>query len=307
MHQLLQYAAIRAPQRAPFVTALLQSNAILAPPLTRLERAEQFSELCAQLGADAKSPGILADLRDQEKYPTEAIIAAVQRMGSLSTFRGVAADDEGWSIRDILSYQRNSMGRDLRSAGVKCVITGDVRDESVFYSVVHDAPRPADILPNVARYYPLHLAEALCATYPPLEDDATPQECQARLGRVLADGQVHLPVRLLAKDLSPHIPTVRYTIEMVAEALGYNGNVSHGSDLAIQHFRLSVLNNREISAALEWIYALRDAVRPALVGEGFVQRPPDQVLCLLKNGRTAWVHDWRWDELRDKEKAVRPL
>jgi hypothetical protein len=46
------------------------------------------------------------------------------------------------------------------------------------------------------------------------------------IAQILADGQVHLPVRLLAKDLASHgFPVVRYAIEMVPKALGTKGKL----------------------------------------------------------------------------------
>jgi hypothetical protein len=46
------------------------------------------------------------------------------------------------------------------------------------------------------------------------------------IAQILADGQVHLPVRLLAKDLASHgLPVVRYAIEMVPKALGTKGKL----------------------------------------------------------------------------------
>lgn len=295
-------------ERSPFASVMLQSNAILSDPLTRSDRADQFAAFARELGADPSSPTVLADLRDTAKYPTSALVRAVERMGTLGTFRGVVGEDgDGWVRANQMAYQRSGgLGRDLAAAGVKCVIVGDVRDEDHFYTAVHDVTAPDTLLPNVARYYPLPLARALLESYPPLHAGATPAECQARLGRVLADGQVHLPVRLLAADLAPYLPVVRYTIEMAPKALGYDGRVPHGADLPVQHLRLSVLSPDETKTALEWHTALEAAVAPALVGDGsFVQRGQEEVLALQKNGSTAWSADWRWPSLRAAEKALR--
>lgn len=357
VHQLLHHAARTG--QAPFVTATLQSNAILTDPLTPAERREQFDELCGVLGislegADARTKA-LSILKDRSLTPTSALIAAVEKMGAASTFRGVVED--GWLDADQMGFQASGgLARGLAAAGVRAVILGDVRDEAHFYAGAHVCRRPEDLLPNVARYYPMEIAQRLLASYPPMPESAGPSKStiagiastpldspsvveapasspletkdgasasapdadadveatraasQARLGRVLADGQVYLPVRLLARDLSSAgLPVVRYTIERVVRALNTNGSVSHGSDLPIQHLRLSAMEPEEVKAALEWHAAVRAAVEPALCGDGsqFVQRSEDQVLLMDERG-TAWRHDWRWERLRDAERAVRP-
>ncbi|WOO83410.1 putative esterase/lipase [Vanrija pseudolonga] len=302
VHQLLHRAAALSPAPAPFVTALLQSNGIVSDPLTPSERETQFAAFCAQLGADPASPSILAELRDTARYPTAALVAAVENMGLHSTFRGVV--EAGWLRADQMAFQRSGgLGAALSAAGVRCVIAGDVRDEDAFYGIVHDVTTATDLLPNVARYYPLDVAQRLLAAYPPLDADAPRAQCQARLGRVLADGQVHLPVRLLCRDLAPALPTVRYAVEMVPRALGTGGLVTHGSDTAIQHLRLSVLSADEEDAAVAWHDAVSGQVGAVMNGS-FTQRPEDEVLLLSKNGRVGWARDWRWDELRAVEAAA---
>lgn len=292
VHQLLHVAARRG--QAPFVSATLLSNAILTNALTPASRADQFAAFCSALGAEHD----IAALRDEEKYPTDALIQAVHKMGEHGTFRGVV--EEGWVHPNQMEYQRSgALGRDLVAAGVKVVVTGDVRDEDAFYSIVHDCT-PDTLLANVARYYPLPLARALLDAY----DAEADHDPQSRLGRLLADGQVHIPVRMLARDLAKGgLPTVRYSIEYVAEAMGH-GVVSHGSDLALQHLRLSVLSRDEVVVALGWHLAIEQAIRPALDGGEFIQRDEEEVLLLNKLGETAWARDWRWPLLRRAEAAL---
>ncbi|KAK4689641.1 hypothetical protein P7C73_g460, partial [Tremellales sp. Uapishka_1] len=275
VHQLLHQAARLAPQPSPFVTALLQSNAILTNPLAPSTRDEQFQAFCEQLRIDHTLPDILEQLRDTTKFPTQAVISAVQSMGNLCTFRGVIGTD-GWNRADEMEYQQSGrMAADLKSAGVRCVIMGDVRDEDFFYSYVHPCQGPSDILPNLERYYPAEQSKRLLAAYPALAVDASPAECDRLQGRILADGQVHLPARLLAKDLvAGGMPVVRYAVEFVAEKLNSN--------------------------------ALENAIGPAVRMDGtFVQRGEEEMLALNKDGSTAWKSDWRWPLLRAAEKAVR--
>ncbi len=214
--------------------------------MTPASRNEQFSALCQALGLDRQAPDILDTLRDTSKVSTEALISGVLAMGDLSTFRGVVGTD-GWVRADEMQFQQNGgLAKGLWDAGVRCVISGDVKDEAsdllffanlqaTFYQIVHPCKSKDDILSNLCRYYPLALAVKLISAYTQLSDDASPEECDILLGRVgvdfgsadakiLADGQVHLPVRLLAKDLAAHdFPVIRYAVEKVAEALGSKG------------------------------------------------------------------------------------
>ncbi|KAK8854472.1 hypothetical protein IAR55_003210 [Kwoniella newhampshirensis] len=308
VHQLVHQAARLAPAKAPFMTAHHQSNAILSSPLTPASRNSQFNAFCKALDIDPSTPDILSVLRDTSRMSTDRIIKAVQNMGELSTFRGVVGDD-GWVRADQIEYQRNGgLAKGLREARVKCLIVGDVRDEDYFYKSVHPCKSLSDLVPNIARYYPYEQSERFLAAYPALPKDASPEDMDALLGRILADGQVHLPIRLLASDLAKHdFPVVRYAIESVAEFHGTGGKASHGTDLAVHQLRLSILTPEETRAALKFNETLWNAVRPALgQGDGlFEQKGEEEMLVLSKNGEVGWKADWRWPLLRAAEKVFR--
>ncbi|WWD19393.1 hypothetical protein CI109_103853 [Kwoniella shandongensis] len=310
VHQLVHQAARLAPAKAPFMTAHHQSNAILASPLTPASRNTQFVAFCDALGIDPTTPDILSILRDTSRYSTKQIITAVQNMGELSTFRGVVGED-GWVRADQIEYQRSGgLAKGLREAGVKCVIVGDVRDEDFFYKSVHPCKSLDDLVPNIARYYPYEQSERFLAAYPALPSDASPEQMDALLGRILADGQVHLPVRLLASDLAKHdFPVVRYAVEFVPEFYGTDGKASHGTDLSIHQLRLAALTPEETRAALKFNETLWNAVKPALTeskeGGEFEQKNEEEMLVLSKNGQVGWKADWRWPLLRAAEKVFR--
>ncbi|WVQ68653.1 uncharacterized protein L199_006862 [Kwoniella botswanensis] len=308
VHQLIHQAARLAPAKAPFVTAHLQSNAILASPVTPATRNIQFAALCKAIGIDPATPDVLGRLRDTNEFPTDKLIKAVQNMGELCTFRGVVGDD-GWVRADQVEFQHNGgLAKGLREAGVRCIIAGDVRDEDFFYKGVHLSKTKADLVPNIARYYPYEQSERFLASYGELSDDASVEEINTLLGRILADGQVHLPVRMLQTDLARHsFPVVRYAIESVPVAYGTNGKASHGTDLAVHQLRLSMMTPQETLAALQFNKALWDEVNKALGGDGsdFQQKDDEEMLTLDKNGVTQWRKDWRWPQLRNAEKVFR--
>ncbi|WVQ79768.1 hypothetical protein IAT38_001868 [Cryptococcus sp. DSM 104549] len=309
VHQLVHQASRLAPAKAPFITAHHQSNAILASPLVPSTRDVQFDAFCSALGIDPSTPDILSILRDTTRFPTEKIITAVQNMGELCTFRGVVGVD-GWVRADQIEWQRNGgLAKGLREAGVKCIIAGDVRDEDHFYRTVHACKTYDDLVPNIARYYPYEQSQRFLDSYPPIPKDSSPEQLDDLLGRILADGQVHLPVRLLAKDLAAHsFPVVRYAIEYAPAAItsASGGKITHGSDLGIHHLRLSILTGEETTAALRFNEQLWREVGLAVEGgEGFKQREEEEMLVLSKNGETGWKADWRWPLLRDAEKVFR--
>ncbi|WVQ95293.1 hypothetical protein IAU59_002388 [Kwoniella sp. CBS 9459] len=305
VHQLVHQAARLAPAKAPFVTAHLQSNAILADPLTPSTRNSQFQAFCQALNIDPSTPDILSRLRDKSEFPTERIIKAVEAMGDQCTFRGVVGTD-GWVRADQVEYQRNGgLAKGLREAAVKCIIVGDVRDEDYFYKGVHFSESQAELVPNIARYYPWEQSERFLASYGPLAEDATVEEINNLLGRILADGQVHLPVRLLAKELAhADFPVVRYAVEFVPTFFPH-GKVSHGTDLSIHQLRLSTLTPEETLSSLKFNDTLWKEVNKTTSGDTFVQRGEEEMLTLDKSGNTAWKPDWRWPLLRAAEKVFR--
>jgi hypothetical protein len=84
------------------------------------------------------------------------------------------------------------------------------------------------------------------------------------------------------------------------------GKVTHGSDLPIQHLRLSVLSEEETSAALRFHATLQQSVSSALEDEQELRpREEEEMLILRQDGSTGWDKDWRWPQLRAVEKAIR--
>ena len=229
VHQILHRAAQLSPAKAPFQTVTLLSNAILTDPFDPAFRNEQFALLAEKLDLDPSKPGTLETIRDPVKVPSDRLVKAVFDMGTQSTFRAVVGSD-GWCRPDQMAYQHSGQfARDLKAAGVKCIIMGDVLEEWGWYSGQHVCREPKDILPNAARWYPIDVAQAIVDSFQPLSSDPTPEECDKRLADVLAAGQVHLPIRILARDLiNASFPVVRYTFEKAPVALNLPGRSCFG-------------------------------------------------------------------------------
>lgn len=120
-----------------------------------------------------------------------------------------------------MSFQRSgALGSALRARGVKSIVLGDLAAEWYLYSIAHDLARPwpASMRENLERYYPPEVVGRLLECYDRVEEGVDREEAQERFGRMLADGQVHLPVRVLARDLGRGgMPVVRYAIRWAPE------------------------------------------------------------------------------------------
>ena len=123
--QMLHQVSRRAPAQSPFVRATLHSNAILSNPHVLDAAQKQFDALCRQLELDPSQRNILDILR---AVPSNMLMQAVQKMGSLKTFRTVMGSD-GW-LQELVLYQRSPVfAAGLRAAGVRSVLVTEVSEE----------------------------------------------------------------------------------------------------------------------------------------------------------------------------------
>jgi hypothetical protein len=156
------------------------------------------------------------------KVPGSSIMRVVENdlLGvENGTFR--ACLDGMWlsASPDPMTWQRTGeLARGLYLKGVRSVVVGDLTEEWYLYSVAHPVYTPRDIVPNLARYYPEDLVERMVGMYPTLPETAGSDEVQQLFGRILSDGQVYLPTRLLARDLqAAGFPVLRYQIGWTPE------------------------------------------------------------------------------------------
>ena len=161
MHQLLHHASrLRDGEKAPFRTAILQSNAIVSvcfcyhhslfvtdtahrtrtTPKTPAELGPQFEALCRALLLDPSAPDILETLRDTHRVPWSAITYAIENdaLGVVyGTFRGCW--EPAWiGDTDTMAWQRTGgFARGLAAHGVRAVVVGDLTEEWYIYSLSH--------------------------------------------------------------------------------------------------------------------------------------------------------------------------
>ena len=181
--------------------------------------------MCRALKLDPRAPNILKDLIN---VPWESITKVIETevLGPYGTFRGCLADD--WiSVKPgPVAWQRSGeLGRGLLAHGVKCVVIGDLTEEWYLYSIAHPIEGPQDILWNLERYFPTDVAKNLITEFrPPLAD---PKDAVKLFGEILSCGQVHLPVRIFAKEMAASgFPVVRYEIRWTPEQNRIEGKVA---------------------------------------------------------------------------------
>ncbi|EMD35663.1 hypothetical protein CERSUDRAFT_157551 [Gelatoporia subvermispora B] len=300
VHQLLHYAS-RLPEgkTAPFNSAVLQSNSIVIAPKTPAELRPQFRAFCTALSLNPDGPDALTVLRDPELVPWKAITHAIETdaLGTqFGTFRGSL--DGSWLSSDpeSMAWQRSgAFARALRKRGVRSIAVGDLTEEWYLYSIAHPVRRMRDIELNMERYYQEEVVHAMMALYRRVPDGAPPEDFARLFGEMLSEGQVHLPVRLLARDLTTAgFPVVRYQIRWTPEQLRPLGYVTHGSDRSLWALRLPVLKPDQADVARAWLDSINSALAAAENGE---VRGLKEVLALNENQSIGWRDDDKWDEI----------
>jgi carboxylesterase type B len=300
VHQLLHYAS-RLPETetSPFHSAFLMSNAIVMIPKTPAELRPQFEALCRSLGLDPHSPDILNTLRDPSVVSASRICEVIETdtLGTeYGTFRGCV--DNSWmaSVPDAMTWQRSGQFADnLMKKGVRSIIVGDLTEEWYLYSIAHPISNASDVSINLERYYPTDMVEKMMNKYPKLGDDATPEECIRQFGVILSDWQVHLPVRMLARDLHKvKFPVLRYEIGWTPEQLRPEGYVTHGGDGYLWHFRVPELTPEQLLVGKLWLKRVNEEVKELELNG--LSKDMKDILKLGKDKSIGWAVDNLWDE-----------
>jgi hypothetical protein len=196
-------------------------------PKTPERLRPQFVALCRGLGLDPDAVDILTILRDPEKTSRQAITELIdsETLGPYGTFRGCLDGDWLSNTPDPMTWQRNGgLARGLFEHGVHNVVIGDLSEEWYLYSIAHPIKQKQDIQENLKRYYPADIVQGMIELYGSPPDDAEAEEFVKLFGVILSAAQVHLPVRLLHRDLLQEgYPVLRYTIEWTPEQARPNG------------------------------------------------------------------------------------
>ncbi|KAI6164473.1 Alpha/Beta hydrolase protein [Pisolithus thermaeus] len=309
VHQILHHIS-RLPdgEMSPVHTAVLQSNAILTVPKTAAELRPQFEALCRVLHLDPKAPQILETLRDPARVPPETLMSVIgdNTVGvEHGTFRGCLDGEWMASDPDPMTWQRcGNLTRKLREKGVKGIAIGHLSEEWYLYSIAHPVDGPDDIFPNLLRYYPRPTVEKLMPMYRSLPSSASAEEARKLMGDILSDGQVHLPVRLFARDFQlAGFPVFRYQIHWTPEQVRWNGLVTHGTDSCLWALRVPIMSFPQKEVAVAWLDAI-DKEFSILESEGKQTRALNQALTLREDQTIDWEEDRDWHRLMGVAKVL---
>lgn len=211
---------------------MVYSNTPKAQSLLR----PQYDALCHALKLDPSSPSALVTLKDPSQTPAERITKAIddEVLGPYGTFRGtldgvfLPFSDSNADVTDPMTWQRSGLlAKGLLEHGVRCVIVGDLTEEWYLYSIAHPVRQPSDIKDNLLRYYPEDIVTKMSEMYRGPKDNESEAELMKLFGEMLSEGQVHLPVRLLARDLKQAgFPVCRYEIRWTPEQVRPKGKIA---------------------------------------------------------------------------------
>ncbi|KAK7039183.1 hypothetical protein VNI00_010087 [Paramarasmius palmivorus] len=309
VHQLLHHAShLPDGKSSPFHSAILMSNAIATAPKTPTELCPQYDALCTALGLSPQDPNTLSTLRDPLKVSAQRICRVIETdaLGvEHGTFRGCVEDTWLPSSPDAMEWQRSGgLARSLLAKGVKSIVIGDLTEEWYLYSIAHPTLSPKDIKLNLLRYYQEPLVDKMMSRYKQLPDDAGEKESTRLFGDILSDWQVHLPVRLFARDMHrAGFPVLRYLIRWTPEQARSEGYVTHGSDTTIWHYRLPVLEEQDAVVAKAWLDRIDEEVR-AIEAAGKPLMDTRKVLALKVDKSIEWDDDEMWEEKMELSDVV---
>ncbi|TCD66077.1 hypothetical protein EIP91_001835 [Steccherinum ochraceum] len=304
VHQILHYIS-RLPEgeNSPFRSAHLQSNAIVIAPKTLQELRPQFQGFCRALGLDPSAPDVLSKLRDPNVVSAEAITHVIETDAfgpQYGTFRG--ALDGTWMPSDPMEWQRSgSFAKTLKAKGLKSIIVGDLTEEWYLYAIAHPVKSMNDIELNLERYYQEEMVSKVFNLYRDLStlvpEGAPVEQFERLMGKILSEGQVHLPVRILTRDLlNAGFPVLRYEVRWTPEQIRPLGYVTHATDRPLWALRLPNLHADQVPVATAWLDAVAKETKD-IEAKGASSRSLLDVLTLKEDRTVGWTEDKSWHEV----------
>lgn len=214
----------------------------MSPPTIQDHHA-QYLALCHALCLDPSDTNTLTILKDQEKVPWQTITHLIETLDAIpgtnpripfGTFRGCLSQDWWGSDTELMEHQRSGrLARGLKEHGVQSVVIGDVEEEWYLYSLSQPVRTREEVEVGLRRYFPEGIVRGLMRDWEEKgrfeavnEKDGEAAMWERVCGEMLSAMQVHLPVRMLARDLcDAEFPVVRYVIEWTPEQCRTGGEI----------------------------------------------------------------------------------
>ncbi|KAJ3519234.1 hypothetical protein NM688_g9330 [Phlebia brevispora] len=156
-----------------------------------------------------------------------------------------------------------------------------------------------DIILNLDRYYQREFVSKIMAMYRVVPEGAPIEEYEKLFGEISSALQVHLPVRMLARDLvNAGYPVLRYEIRWTPEQIRY---VTHGTDRPLWALRIPTLTDEQLMTARQWLDVIAretDALKDK------PRQSARDVLVLTEEREIKWMEDIRWEEMMKLSQAV---
>ncbi|KIM39628.1 hypothetical protein M413DRAFT_447103 [Hebeloma cylindrosporum] len=300
VHQLLHHASLLPKGRkAPFQTVVMQSNAMLTDSKSQSELQPQFNALCIALDLNPDSPDILTTLRDPARVSWESIIKVIETdtLGPFGTFRGCLSEDWISTNPGPMEWQKSGgLAHGLKARGVRAVVIGDLTEEWYLYSIAHPIRGPQDVLPNLERYFPTDVAKQMIEIFPKLPPSADAKAAAKLYGDIVSFGQVHLPVRMFARDMEINgLPVLRYEIRWTPERYRPLGYVTHGCDRILWALRIPSLEPSQVEVARSWLTKVAEEFEAMSSGKTCYNS--QRLLTLKEDTTIEWTDDTKWDKL----------
>lgn len=188
----------RSSEHQTFNQIFMCSNAIPAQPKSLRDVDAQFDELCNYFEVDSRLPSRVK-LDKLRKISSDDLVASLDHL-QLHTFRPVTDDiffkPGMYEYLQSKAFATEFLRRDYR------LLIGEVRNEETLYSTYNSPEEPTleALKLQISNYYSPELTERILEHYDLPETDDL-DEWKKCFGRIISDGQVRAPGRVLVKAL----------------------------------------------------------------------------------------------------------
>jgi len=134
--------------------------------------------------------------------------------------------------------------------------------------------------------------------FPELPPSADSKAVAKLYGDIMSCGQVHLPVRMFARDMEMNgFPVLRYEIRWTPEQYRPLGYVTHGCDQVLWSLRIQSLEAGQVKVAKAWLDKIAQELGAMISGK--LRYNPRCVLTLKEDMSIEWKDDAKWEQMME--------